>query len=361
MHYWLIYAKIEGHLSLKMDFISSLKEKAKKLNKKIIYPEAEDHRTLHALAVILHEQTASPILVGNREEIQKNAKGLNLNIDWDRVEIFDPQNAELIDKYANELYELRREKGLNLDQAKQLLKDKNYFGVMAVQMDDADAMIAGATCPTPDTVRPALQIIKTKKKFHKVSGFFFMILDDRLLLFADCAVNIEPNSYDLADIAIDTAETAKRFNIEPRIAMLSFSTNKSAKHPMVDKVNEATRMVKHNRPDLVVDGEMQVDAALIPEVAKRKFPKSVIKGDANILIFPDLQSGNIAYKLVERLAHAKAIGPILQGLNKPVNDLSRGCSVQDIVDLTAFTACEAEEVEYEEFKVKPPKDIRKKQ
>jgi phosphate acetyltransferase len=196
-------------------------------------------------------------------------------------------------------------------------------------------------------VRPALQIIGTKEKFHKVSGIFFMILENRLLLFADCAINIDPNSTELAEIAIDTAETAKRFGIEPKIAMLSFSTNGSAKHPDADKVREAVQMIKYKRPELIVDGEMQVDAALVPEISQRKFPNSKIKGEANVLIFPDLQSGNIAYKLVERLAKAEAIGPILQGLNKPVNDLSRGCSFQDIADLAAITACEAQELTHE--------------
>ncbi len=330
-----------------MDFLNIIKAKAKNLQKRIVFPESFDDRTLKAVEVILNEQTARPILLGKAEIIKAQASNLGLNIDWSKVEFIDREDPRYLEKYTEELVNARKDKGLTKDQALELLKNHDYFGVMAVQMDDADGMISGAVGTTADTVRPALQIIKTKEKFHKVSGIFFMVLENRLLLFADCAVNIEPNSHELADIALDTAETALRFGIEPKIAMLSFSTNGSAKHPQADKVKEATQMVKYRRPNLIVEGEMQVDAALVPEVCAKKFPKSLVKGDANILIFPDLQAGNIAYKLVERLAGAKAIGPILQGLKKPVNDLSRGCSFHDIADLAAFTACEAQEVNYE--------------
>lgn len=329
-----------------LDFINSVKSKAKTLNKKIVFPETDDNRTLEAIKVILEEETAVPILLGKADEIQKQADGLGLQINWDRAQFMDMEDPALVEKYATALYEKRKKKGLTLDKAKELIKNRDYFGTMVVELDNADGMISGATGPTSGTLLPALQIIKTKEKFHKVSGFFFMILDKRLLLFADCAVTINPNSFALADIAIDTAETALRFDIEPRIAMLSFSTNRSADHPMVDKVREATAIVKDKRPNLIIDGEMQVDTAVVPEIAKRKFPKSKIQGDANILIFPDVQCGNIAYKLVERLGGAKAVGPILQGLNKPINDLSRGCSSADIVNLAAFTACEAQEMIY---------------
>jgi phosphate acetyltransferase len=330
-----------------MDFIRIIKEKAVKLNKKIVFPEAFDERTLKAIEVILKEKTAKPILIGKSEEIKKHAEDLKLSIDWNQVQIIDPQDPERQKRYAEAMYQLRKEKGLTLEEAQKLIQDFNYFGVMVVQTGEADGLISGANSSTGDTVRPALQIIGTKEKFHKVSGIFFIMMENRLMLFADCAINIEPNSTELAGIAIDTAETAKRFGIEPKIAMLSFSTNGSAKHPHAETVREATQMVKYKRPDIIIDGEMQVDAALVPEIALKKFPKSKIKGDANILIFPDLQSGNIAYKLVERLAKAEAVGPILQGLQKPVNDLSRGCSFQDIVDLTAITACEAEEMTHE--------------
>ncbi|MBD3361010.1 phosphate acetyltransferase, partial [Candidatus Peregrinibacteria bacterium] len=227
-------------------------------------------------------------------------------------------------------------------EAQKLVKDVNYFGTMMVYTNDADGMITGAAHETADSVRPALQIIKTKEKFHKASGIYFMVLENRLLLFADTAITINPNSHDLVDITLDTAETAKKFGIKPKIALLSFSSKGSAKHPFVDKVKEAVELAKDKRPDLTIDGELQVDAALVPEVAKRKCPDSPLKGKANILIFPDLEAANIGYKLVERLAKAKAVGPFLQGLKKPVNDLSRGCDYKDIVNATAFTVCECE-------------------
>lgn len=329
-----------------MDFLADVKKKAKKLQKSIIFPESKEERTLKAVEMICKEKTCRPILVGNEDDLKEKAKQLKLKIKWNKVRIIDPNDEETRNVYANELFKLRKEKGLTLEQAKKLIQDVNYFGVMTVQLGGADGMVSGAVSTTADTVRPAFQIIKTKEKFHKVSGIFFMVLEKRLLLFADCAINIEPNSYELADIAIDTAETAKRFDIKPKIAMISFSTNGSTKHPNVDKVKEAVALVKNREPDLIIDGEMQVDAALVPKVAERKFPDSKIKGDANILIFPSLEAGNVAYKLVERLAGAKAVGPILQGLKKPINDLSRGCSARDIADLAAITACEAQELKY---------------
>ena len=330
-----------------MDFISVIKQKAKSLAKTIVFPETFDDRTLKAIEIILKEETCHPVLLGKEAVIKEQAQKADLKIDWEKVTFIDLEDPERLAKYAQALFEMRKSKGLTLEDAQKLVRDRNYFAVMVVQMDEADGLVSGANASTGDTVRPALQIIKTKEKFHKVSGIFFMVLEKRLLLFADCAVNIDPNSHDLADIAIDTAETAKRFGIDPKIAMLSFSTNGSAKDPHVDKVREAIAIAKDRHPELMIEGEMQVDAALVPEIAKRKFPKSQIAGNANVLIFPDLQAGNISYKLVERLAGAKAIGPILQGLKKPVNDLSRGCSYQDIADLAAFTACEAQELEYE--------------
>jgi phosphate acetyltransferase len=327
-------------------FIKFVKTLARENPKRVVFPEGFEPRILKAVEKILKEKTAIPILVGDKKEIIKKSKELELKINFDELKIVNPFDEKISKKYAEEFYKLRKHKGITEKKALEIVQKFNYFGTMMVQLGEADGMISGTTYPTADTIRPALQIIKTKEKFHKVSGLFFLILDNRLLLFADTAVTIDPNSHDLADIAIDTAETAKRFCLEPRIAMLSFSTAGSAKHPKVDKIKEATALIKNKRPDLIVDGEMQVDAALIPEVAKRKFPNSKLKGDANILIFPDLNAGNIAYKLVERLAKAKAIGPILQGLKKPINDLSRGCSYMDIVNLAAFTSCEAQEANY---------------
>ena len=323
------------------NFIRKVHSIARKNPRKIVFPEGTEERILKATEEILEKKIAIPILVGNPKTIKNNAKKLKLKIDFSKVEIYDNKRSKLLKEFTETFYELRKHKGISKKQAAEIVKDMNYFGTMMVYMELADGMVTGTTFPTDDSIRPALQIIKTEEKFHKVSGIFFMVLEKRLLLFADAAITINPNSHDLVDIAIDTAETAKKFGIEPKVAMLSFSTKGSADHPLVDKVQEAVRMLKYERPDIIVDGDLQVDAALVPKVAKKKCPKSPIQGDANILIFPDLQSANIAYKLVERLAKAKAIGPLLQGLKKPVNDLSRGCSYQDIVNVTAFTVCES--------------------
>ncbi|KKR24111.1 MAG: phosphotransacetylase, phosphate acetyltransferase [Candidatus Peregrinibacteria bacterium GW2011_GWE2_39_6] len=295
---------------------------------------------------MLHEKTAIPVILGDKEDLMKQAKEAGHTIEWNRLEVINPHTDSRLKAYAKTYFEMR--KGAITEKAalEEMENNINTFGTMLVEMGEVDGMISGTTFPTSDTVRPALRIIKTKEKFHKVSGFFFMILEKRILLFADCAILEDPNSNELADIAIDTAETARRFGIEPRVAMLSFSTAGSGgSHPFVKKVQEATKMVKYKRPDLIVEGEMQVDAALIPAVCRRKFPQIKTPGDFNVLIFPDLQSGNISYKLVQRLAGADAIGPILQGLNKPVNDLSRGCSAEDIANLAAFTTIEAQGVE----------------
>ncbi len=321
-------------------FIDNIKEKAKQNQKTIVFPEGTEERIIRAAEQIIKEGIAKIILLGDEGEIKNKAQQLGVNIDG--VRIINPSNYEKFDEYANAFFELRKHKGITPKQAKETMKDVSYFGTMLVQMGEADGLVSGSTHSTADTVRPALQIIKTHEKFHKVSSFFFMLLNDKLLIFADCAIVINPDAKDLAEIAIDTAKSAKKFGIEPKVAMLSFSTKGSAKHPYVDKVREAVSIVKDKMPDLVVDGEMQVDAALVPEVCEKKCPVCKLHGDSNLLIFPDLQSGNIAYKLVERLAKANAVGPILQGLRKPVNDLSRGCSVQDVVDVTAITAVEAQ-------------------
>ncbi|MBU2523782.1 phosphate acetyltransferase [Patescibacteria group bacterium] len=327
------------------NFLQGIKKKARKNPARIVFPEGFEERVIQAVAKIVKEKTAKPIVIGNLSDIKKKAKKLGIALDFiKKIEIIDiKKSPELVKKFADEFFRLRNHKGVTKAQAKKIIQDINYFGTMMVHLGLADGMISGTTYSTAETIRPALQIIKTKEKFHKVSGMFIMIHKKRLMLFADAAININPNSYDLANIAIDTAENAKKFRIKPRIAMLSFSTAGSAKHPMAAKVKEATAIIKDKRPDLIVDGEMQVDAALIPRVSLKKYPKSIVPGNANILIFPDLNSGNIAYKLVERLGEAKAIGPILQGLGKPINDLSRGCKYQDIVNLAAITTLEANE------------------
>ena len=320
-------------------FIDDIKEKARQSPKIIVYPEGAEERILKGAEQIVKEGIAKPVLLGSEEEIKKKAQETGVNLEGMRI--ISPFNYERFDECVNAFYELRKHRGVTPEKAREIMHDATYFGTMLVQIGEADGLISGSTHSTADTVRPALQIIKTHEKFHKVSSFFFMLLNDKLLMFADCAVMIDPDAKDLAEIAIDTANNARKFGIEPRVAMLSFSTKGSAKHPFVDKVKEATAIVKDKMPDLAVDGEMQVDAALVPEICERKCKGCALHGDANVLIFPDLQSANVAYKLVERLAKANAIGPILQGLRKPVNDLSRGCSVQDVVDVTAITAVEA--------------------
>jgi phosphate acetyltransferase len=332
------------------DFIARIKEQARKDPKRIVFPESTEERTLKALQIVLKEKTAKPILLGNPKEVEKAIKKLKL--DLKEVPIIDhlaAENAKKLERYATDLYNIRKDKGMTLDQAKTLIREPIYYGTMMVHLGEADGLISGAIHSTGHTVLPALQIIKTREKFHKVSGVFFIRFKEEIMLFADAAVTIEPDAHDLAEIAIDTARTAIRFGIEPRIAMLSFSTKGSANHPLAKKIIEATEMAKDKAkkllPEAVIDGEMQLDAAVEPWVAKIKCPKALIQGDANVLIFPDLQAANIGYKLATFFGHAEAIGPILQGLRKPINDLSRGCVVQDIVDITAMTVIEAHHIE----------------
>lgn len=320
--------------------LKQIKVKAKKEVKTIVFPEGSEERILKATEIIVKEKLAKIILLGNPQEILSKANKLKLNIK--DVQIIDNQRSDQLNKYAKTLYELRKTKGMNEEEAKEKIKDCAYFGTMMVKLNQADGLVSGAVHSTAHTLRPALQIIKTKGKFHRVSGVFLMFLKKKVLFFADSAVEIEPDAKDLAEIAIDTAETARTFGILPKVAMLSFSTHGSAKHPLASKVKEAVEIVRYKRKNLTIDGELQVDAAISPEVAKLKAPTSILKGNANILIFPDIQSGNISYKLVERLGHAKAVGPVLQGINKPINDLSRGCSVEDIVNITAITAVQAQ-------------------
>jgi len=323
------------------NFIRQVKARARKNPQHIIFPEGINEKILMATEIILKEKFAKLTLVGPPRIIKNKAKKLGLKIDWKKINIIDPEHSSLTDKYAKIFYELRKEKGIkSLAEARKIVKGMDYFGTMMIYTDDADGMVTGTIFSTGESIRPALQIIKTKEKFHKVSGLFFMVLEHRLLVFADAAITIEPDAHDLVDIATDTAKTAKQFGIEPRIAFLSFSTKGSAKHPVIDKVQEAVAMLKDQHPDFIADGELQVDTALVPEVAKRKAPNSVIQGDANVLIFPNLEAANIAYKLVERLAHAKAVGPLLQGFKKPINKVSRGCNYKDIVNVTAFTVCQ---------------------
>lgn len=330
-----------------MDFVSKMKELAKSDLRKIVLPEGNEERNLKAAQIIHGEKIAEVILVGNRNEIETNAEKFGVNIEGITIE--DPSTSERTKGYAEGLYELRKKKGVTQTMADNIIQDPMYFATMMVKNDDAHGMVSGAVHTTGDLLRPGLQIIKTAPGISVVSSFFIMLLKDRSfgedgqMLFADCAVNPNPNADELAAIAIATAESAQKLmKFEPKVAMLSFSSYGSAKHELVSKVVEATKKAQEMRPDLAIDGELQLDAAIVESVGKKKAAASPVAGKANVLVFPDLQAGNIGYKLVERLAGADAIGPICQGFAKPINDLSRGCSVEDIVNVVAITAVQAQ-------------------
>lgn len=327
-----------------------IREKAKKNPKIIVLPEGEEPRMIKAAETIINEGLASLILLGREENIKSKARELGIDLS-NKIQIINPKDSKKLKEYADSYYQLRKNKGVSSEEAFQLLENPLYFGALMVYHDDADGLVAGSINATGDVFRPALQTIKTAPGINIVSSSFIMVIPDcpygekGVMVFADCALNPEPNAEQLADVAIASAATGKALvGFEPRVAMLSFSTRGSGKHPLVDKVIEATKIAKEKKPELLIDGELQADAALIPSIGKRKAPNSKIAGKANVLIFPDLHSGNIAYKLIERLAKAKAIGPISQGMRKPVNDLSRGCSVEDIVNVVAITVLQAGEV-----------------
>ncbi len=330
-----------------MDLINKIKESAKNNLQRIVLPESFEERTLKAADEIISEGLAKIILIGNPDKLQEEASNLGLNSIKDAT-IIDPDNNPKEDEYANLLVEIRKSKGLTKDQAIGLLKNPLYLATIMIKSGDADGEVAGAENATGDVLRPAFQIVKTLPGVSVVSGAFIMILpekefgEDGMLVFADCAVHPNPTAKELAEIAVVTGKTTKAIaGFEPRIAMLSFSTKGSAKHEMVDKVTEATKLAKEMNPELKIDGELQADAAIIEAVGAKKAPGSDIAGKANVLVFPTLETGNISYKLVQRMAHAEAIGPILQGMAAPINDLSRGCSVSDIVNLVAITANQA--------------------
>lgn len=330
-----------------MELMKKLWESAKADKRKIVLPEGDEERTLVAAQKIVELGLANIVLVGDSNKIQENAQKLNVNLDG--VEIVDPNKSDRLEAYINSFYELRKNKGMTLEKAEKIVRDPLYFGTMMVKLDDADGMVSGAVHTTGDLLRPGLQIIKTAPGVSVVSSFFIMMVpgskygEEGMLLFSDCAVNPNPTYEQLSAIAIATADTAKRLcKVEPRVAMLSFSTMGSADHEMVDKVRKATELAKELRPDLQIDGELQLDSAIVDKVAAQKAPNSTVAGKANVLIFPDLQSGNIGYKLVQRFANAEAIGPMCQGFAKPINDLSRGCSSEDIVNVVALTAVQAQ-------------------
>jgi len=320
-----------------MDFIQKIKKQAKKNQKIIAFPEWPDLRIIKAIEIIQKEKIAIPALIGEKDLIIKKTPR-HYKINWSKITFLQDTPAKK-KTLAKKLHKLREKKGMTLALALTLVEDSNYFAILNLMQNEIDGIVTGATKSTADSIRPALQLLR--KKNHRVSGAFFMLFKDKTMIFADCAVNIEPDEHQLAEIAIDSAKTAIRFGIKPKVALLSFSTNGSTEHEKAVIIKNALKIVKEKHTDLIIDGEMQADAALVPRVSDFKFPGNTIKGNANVLIFPDLNSGNIGYKLVERLAGAKAIGPLLQGLSKPVNDLSRGCDAEDIVNMTALTACEA--------------------
>ena len=330
-----------------MNFIDGIKDRARKEMKTIVLPEASDLRVVTAAATVLKEAYANVVLVGNEENIRKMAEENGLDVS--KAIIVDPLKAENAKVYAENLYELRKAKGMTLEQAEELVKDEVYYGMMMVKMNDADGLVSGAIHSTSDTLRPALQILKTAPGTKLVSAFFLMVVpdceygEDGVFVFGDCGLNENPNAEQLAEIAHSSSESFTQLvGKEAKVAMLSYSTMGSAKSELTQKVIDATRIVKENYPEMKVDGEMQLDAAIVPSVGKSKAPNSEIAGQANTLIFPDLNAGNIGYKLTQRLAKAEAYGPLCQGIARPVNDLSRGCSAEDIAGVVAITAVQAQ-------------------
>lgn len=323
-----------------MDLFDNLKQKVAGANKTIVFPEGQEPRIFRAAIRLKNDGLVVPILLGKVDEIKQNAE--NEGVDLGDIELIDP-NTYPEDKFA-EMVEafVERRKGKNTkEQAETMLRDVNYFGTMLVYMDKADGLVSGAIHSTGDTVRPALQIIKTKPGVSRTSGAFVMVKGDERYLFADCAININPGAQELAEIAVESANTAKIFDIDPQVAMLSFSTMGSAKSDEVTKVQEAVKLAKELAPNEKIDGELQFDAAFVPVVAKQKTPESEVAGHANVFVFPELQSGNIGYKIAQRLGGFEAIGPVLQGLNKPVSDLSRGSVEEDVYKVAIITAAQA--------------------
>lgn len=331
-----------------MSFIETIKQRAKQNIKTIVLPEGNDIRTIEAAKVALEEGYANIILIGMKEEITKMANEHNFDIS--KAQIINPIDSENYEGFVQAFYELRKNKGMTIEKAKELIKDETYFGMMMVKQGLADGLVSGAVHSTADTLRPALQILKTAPGTKLVSAFFLMVVpnceygEDGAFVFSDSGLNEYPDADSLSEIAIASSKSFEQLvGKESRVAMLSYSTYGSANSPLTEKVVEATKILKEKMPDLICDGELQLDAAIIPEIAARKAPNSPVEGRANTLIFPDLDAGNIGYKLVQRLAKAEAYGPLCQGIAKPVNDLSRGCSSEDIAGVIAITAVQAQE------------------
>jgi phosphate acetyltransferase len=321
-------------------FEYELVQRARVKTQHIVLPEGSEERILRAAEILTLRGVVKLTLLGNTDEIQQKIHALGLHLEG--VDIVDPLYSELREQYADTYYNLRRHKGISSSMASDAMADVSYFGTMMVHHEHADGMVSGAVHTTQHTIRPAFEIIKTRPGTSLVSSVFFMCLEDRVLVYGDCAVNPDPDAKQLADIAVSSADTARLFGVEPRIAMLSYSTGASGKGAAVDKVREATQIAKDLRPDIMIEGPIQYDAAIDAGVARTKLPESQVAGSANVFIFPDLNTGNNTYKAVQRSADAVAIGPVLQGLNKPVNDLSRGCTVTDIVNTVVITAVQAQ-------------------
>lgn len=327
------------------NFLERIKERAKEQRKTIVLAEGEDIRTINAADIILREGIAELIILGNEDKISQLAKGLDIS----KATIVDPLKSDKLDEFASSFYEMRKSKGVTLEQAAETVKNPLYYGVMLVKLNMADGMVAGAVNSTSNVLRPCLQILKTAPGTKLVSAFFVMCVPDceyghnGTFIFADSGLNENPDADSVSEIAISSAASFRQLTeAEPHVAMLSYSTYGSAKNELVDKMQLATKLAKEKRPDIILDGEFQVDAAIVPEIGKSKAPTSTVAGSANVLVFPDLNAGNIGYKLVQRLAKAEAYGPITQGIAKPVNDLSRGCNAEDIAGVVAITCVQAQ-------------------
>jgi malate dehydrogenase (oxaloacetate-decarboxylating)(NADP+) len=340
---WNAYKEeLQERLGFSSEIVRVMVHKAQKNPKKVVYPEGEEEKIIRAAATVFDENIAKPILVGNEAKIK--AKIIELDYDLNKFEIRDPFTSDKLDFYGDEFFKLRQRKGITLKDAKKLICEPNYFASMMLKLGDADAMVGGLTFHYPQTIKPALQCIGVKDGLKIVSGMYIVIIKRKIYFFADTTVNVDPNAEQLAEIAISAADAVKEFDILPKIAMLSFSNFGSAPHPNSNKVASAVKMVKQKRPELIIDGEMQADTAVVPERIEQEFPFSSLKGGANVLIFPNLEAGNIAYKLMQRLTDATVIGPILIGMNKPVHVLQRGDTVRDIINMTAFAVVEAKTV-----------------
>ncbi|MCF8259139.1 MAG: phosphate acetyltransferase [Melioribacteraceae bacterium] len=324
-----------------LELINQIKENAKKRKKTIVLPESNDDRVLKAAAKLVGEKVASVITLGNEDEIRTRAKALD--VDLTGVRIIEPLKSDKLSDFTNVFYNLRKHKGISIEQARKVVSNNLFFGAMLVNEGMADGFVAGSTASTADVLRAAIQCVGMPEGISIVSSFFLMIFPERVFSFGDCAVVPNPDANQLADIAISTARNHEKLTgEEPFVAMLSFSTKGSAKHELVDKVTEATEIVRKKAPELKIDGELQFDAAIVDSIGKKKAPESQVAGRANVLIFPDLQAGNIGYKIAQRLGNAEAVGPVVQGLKKPLFDLSRGCSVDDIVNTSAIAALMAD-------------------